>query len=153
MSATLKKSSAKTRKPIDRPFAPEVLRDARAAAPKYQLVLHEEQGEGYSATVLELPNVFGFGETVEKCVAETRELLVTMIAFMTERGESIPSPAVENKRSEQVNVRLTAMEKLRLEHEASSGGYRGISDFIRERALRQREEPPRSIKRKPKRAS
>jgi predicted RNase H-like HicB family nuclease len=136
MSVTSKKSSAKKAvdQAIDRPFDPAILMRAKEMAPKYRLVIAKED-DGYSAHVLELPNVFGWGSTLARCEKETRELLVTMLAFMWERGEEPPTPAEENKRNEQVNVRLTAMEKMRLEEASRRQGFRGLSDYIRNKAL------------------
>jgi uncharacterized protein (DUF1778 family) len=54
---------------------------------------------------------------------------------MLEQGQSPPPPASEEMRVEQVNVRLTAEEKLALETAAQSKGYKGLSDFVRAAAL------------------
>jgi uncharacterized protein (DUF1778 family) len=54
---------------------------------------------------------------------------------MIESGQTPPAPASENKRTEQINVRLTPEEKLTLEEAARSKGYRGISDFVRSASL------------------
>ncbi len=135
MSDKSKKRSKKADGPVDRPFDPAILRRAQVLAPQYRLIV-EEIPEGFSAIVFELPNVFGFGETLSLCYKETRELLVTMLAFMMEQGDAIPLPASEENRSEQVNIRITPYEKRMLEQEARSGGFRGVSDLVRERAVR-----------------
>lgn len=44
-------------------------------------------------------------------------------------------PATTGRRTEQVNVRLTADEKLLLEASAQRKGYSGLSDFIRAVAI------------------
>ena len=150
MSVKSKKSSPKKKLPIDRPFAPAILAEAELLAPQFSLVLQPEPEGGVGATVLEMPNVYGFGDTVNDCVRETRELLVTMLAYMLETGEAIPSPGAESKRTEQVNVRLTALEKLRLEDESRRAGFRGLSDYIRNRALSAAANRPSP--RKPRRA-
>ena len=100
MFAKLKKSSKKA---IDRPFDPTVLRKARDIANSYQIILHSEDGDYYGRG-LEMPQVMNDGKTPDECVEKTREILTTAIAYMLENGEVPPSPASENKRSEQVNT-------------------------------------------------
>jgi len=130
MSVASKKSS----KAIDRPFAPELLRRAREIADAYQIILHQEGGE-YFGRALELPNVMNDGATPDACVKATRDILATAIAYLLETGQVPPAPAAEKKRTEQINVRLTAEEKLMLEEAARSRGFRGLSDFVRSASL------------------
>ena len=130
MSATSKKSS----KAIDRPFSSEILRKARAIAESYQIVLHQEDGEYYGRAV-ELPNVMNDGSTPDHCVKATRDILTTTIAYLLESGQVPPPPATEKKRTEQINVRVTAEERLMLEEAARSKGFRGLSDFVRSTTL------------------
>lgn len=136
MSATSKKRSARRKpKKIDAPFDPSILAEAEALAGQYRLVIESDpDGGGFAATVLELPNVFGWGQTVDECVTETRELLESTLAVMLEDGVAPPDPSAA-RRSEQVNIRLTPLEKARLEGAARSKGFRGLSDFVRSRAL------------------
>jgi predicted RNase H-like HicB family nuclease len=119
-----------------RPFAPEILRRAEEIARRYQVIVwfDEECGEYYGRGV-ELPSAMGDGATPDACVAHTREAFVALVAYMLEEGQSPPPPAIEGVRTEQVNVRLSAEEKLVLETAAQSQGYRGISDFVRAAAL------------------
>jgi uncharacterized protein (DUF1778 family) len=56
---------------------------------------------------------------------------------MLEDGQVPPAPASEQKRTEQVNVRLTTEERLLLEEAAHNKGFRGISDFVRTTSLAQ----------------
>jgi predicted RNase H-like HicB family nuclease len=111
-----------------------VLAAARDAAAKYQIVVQFEDGEWYGRG-LEMPHVFGDGPTAEACVANTREALTVAAAFLIERGQRVPAPAATGRRSEQVNVRLTAEEKLLLEASAKNKGFSGLSDFIRAAAV------------------
>lgn len=136
MSATSKKRSGKRKpKKVDAPFEKSIIAEAESLAVQYRLVIEQAAEDGgYAATVLEMPNVFGWGETVDGCVAETRELLVTTLAVMLEDGVVPPDPTAA-RRSEQVNVRLTPLEKTRLEGAARSEGFRGLSDYVRSRAL------------------
>jgi len=99
-------------------------------------VLKTGQGTGeYYGWSLELPGALGGGETAERAAAEIREAATSVIAYMLEEGEVPPTPATDEKRTEQVNVRLTAEEKLRLEAAAKRDGFRGLSDFVRAAAL------------------
>lgn len=135
MSAKSKNSSGRKKFPIDHPFDPAVLRQAKDLASQYRIIIEEDSEEGYGGTVLEMQTVWGFGKTPNECVKETRELLISALAFMIERGDAVPPPASQNQRTEQVNIRLTAMEKASLEQKAESGGYRGVSDYIRQVTL------------------
>lgn len=56
---------------------------------------------------------------------------------MLEDGEQPPAPASDEKRTAQLNVRLTKGEKFRIEQAARQAGVRGISDFVRYAALYQ----------------
>ena len=131
MSVKLKRSSKKT---VDRPFDPAILRRAREIANSYHIILHHEDGE-YFGRGLEMPHVMNDGKTPDECVEKTRDILTTAVAHMIEKGEVPPSAAGENKRTEQVNIRLTTEEKLLLEEAARGKGFRGISDFVRSTSL------------------
>src|SRR5215207_1577132 len=126
MSAKSKNSSAR----IDRPFDAGILRRAREIADAYQIILQFEDGLYYGRG-LEMPTVMNHGKTPDECVRETKDILTTAVAYMLEKGETPPAPASENKRTEQVNVRLTPEEKLLLEEKARTKGFRGVSDFVR----------------------
>lgn len=75
------------------------------------------------------------GPTIEACARETLRATVAAVATMLERGERPPSPASEGKREAQINIRVTAEEKLALEESARREGFRSVSDFIRNAAL------------------
>lgn len=121
---------------LDRPFNPELRRRALGIASKYGFLIQPHSDVGYLARGLEMPNVFADGQTVEECVREIREALTVATATLLELGQTPPSPAGgQQERREQVNVRLTAEEKLRLEEAARSKGFRGISDFVRTTTL------------------
>jgi predicted RNase H-like HicB family nuclease len=129
--------SAKSKKPsdaIDRPFDPQVLREASEIAQQYQVILSNEDGHWYGRG-FELPHVFGDGASVEECVDDTREAFVGVVAYLIEQGQRPPAPAQAGTRSEQVNVRLTAEEKLLLETAAKRKGFSGLSDFVRTAAM------------------
>jgi predicted RNase H-like HicB family nuclease len=121
---------------LDRPFDRELLRRARQIASRYGFLVQPHPEVGYLARGLEMPNVFADGRTVEECVRGIREALIVATATLLEMDETPPSPAGgQQERREQVNIRLTAEEKLRLEEAARSKGFRGISDFVRTTTL------------------
>ena len=130
MSAKSKKSA----KAIDRPFPAAVMKEARKTAAKYQVILHREDGHWYGRG-LELPHVFGDGKTADRCIADTQEALCGAVACMLEQGRMPPAPARQGTRTQQVNVRLTAEEKITLESTAKRKGFKGLSDFLRAAAL------------------
>ncbi|MEM6459744.1 MAG: DUF1778 domain-containing protein [Planctomycetota bacterium] len=85
----------------------------------------------------ELPGAMGEGETPDACVADVRAAMTLMLVSMFEKGETPPPPASasEQKRTEQINIRLTAEEKIRLEAAAARDGFKSLSDFVRAAAL------------------
>jgi predicted RNase H-like HicB family nuclease len=132
MSVRSKKSSKGSA--IGRPFDPQIMRRARRIAEKYQVILQFEDGEWYGRG-LELPNAFGDGKTPDACVKMTREAFAAVVATMIEDGHKPPLPASDALRDQQVNVRLTTEEKARLEESSQQAGFRGVSDYVRFRAL------------------
>ena len=61
--------------------------------------------------------------------------MVSTVTHMLERGETPPPPASDAGRTEQAKIRLSALEKLRMEEAARAQGFRGIADYLRARAL------------------
>ena len=121
---------------LSRPFAPAIAQRARKIAAGYQIIIRPEDGEYYGRG-LELPGAMNDGRTPDECVRKTRESMESMVAFMLERGETPPPPASgsEASRKVQVNVRMTAEEKLIIQELARQKGFGGISDYIRATAL------------------
>jgi len=131
-SAT-KNAAPRTSKRLDRPFDPIVWAEAERLVSQYQVVLHCEDGRWYGRG-LEFPKVFADGATADVCVAETRKAMQGVVAFLIESGKSPPAPAREGTRHQQVNVRLTAEERLLFESAARRKGFAGLSDFFRSAA-------------------
>ncbi|NOT00380.1 MAG: type II toxin-antitoxin system HicB family antitoxin [Phycisphaerales bacterium] len=122
---------------MDRPFEPRILERARAIVARYRIVLEPNDELGYIGSAVEMPNAYADGKTPEQCVAATREALTAAVATMIEMGKR--PPVDRGQRSMQVNIRLTAHEKLILEDAAARRGFRGISDFLRTAALEKSE--------------
>ena len=119
---------------LNKPFKADVLSKAQKIAEKYEVILSQENGEWYGKG-LEMPYVFGDGKTPDECIENTREALVASIAHLLERGEVVPAPASQGKRTEQVNIRLTVEERAILGASAKANGFRSLADFFRAKAM------------------
>ena len=130
------KTKTKT-KPMDLKgaFKASVLRKAKKMAADYRIVLEKNERLGFIGSSVELPTVFADAKTPDKCYKATQEALMVAVATMIECGQRPPQPASAGRRTEQVNVRLTAEEKLLFSNAATNLGFKGISDFIRNTAL------------------
>ena len=93
-----------------------------------------EDGD-YVGRGVELPMTFGDGPTPDECMKNTREALTVTVAYMLEQNEPPPPPATEAGRSEQISLRVSAEEKLRLETLAAQHGFKGVADYLRARGL------------------
>jgi len=116
-------------------FKASVLRKAKKIAADYRIVLERDERLGFIGSSVELPTVFADAKTLDKCYKATQEALMVAVATMIECGQRPPQPASAGRRTEQVNVRLTAEEKLLFANAAMSLGFKGVSDFIRNTAL------------------
>ncbi len=121
-------------KKLTKAFDNKILATAKKVAEKYKVIVAHEGGEWYGRG-LEIPNVFGDGKTPDECLENTREALIATVAHLLERGEVIPAPASEGKRTEQVNIRLTSEEKAILIASARAKGFHSLADFFRAKAL------------------
>lgn len=111
---------------------------AAKLAEQYTVIMAPEEddsGRFYFGRTLEMFFVMADGKTPEACVEQVMEATTFAIATMLEKGERPPVPASDEKRSLQLNVRLTAAEKFRIEEAARRAGFRGVSDFVRAAAL------------------
>ena len=120
---------------LRRAFKASVLRKAKKIAADYRIVLEKNERLGFIGSSVELPTVFADAKTPNKCYKATRDALMVAVATMIECGQRPPQPASAGRRTEQVNVRLTAEEKLLFANAAMNLGFKGISDFIRNTAL------------------
>lgn len=99
----------------------------------YRLILESNDELGYIGSSVEIPTVMADGRTPDACVKATREALAVALATMLEMGRRPPTGRAT--RNVQVNVRLTAEEKLAMEAAAHRMGFKGVSDFVRTAAL------------------
>lgn len=127
--------TAAERRRLSRPFAPSVLARAREIAQQYRLVIEADDEVGFFGCTVEMPLVMADGRTVQACARNVLDATIASVATLLERDERPPSPAREARRDQQINIRLSAEEKLRLEGLAAREGFRSISDFVRSSAL------------------
>jgi predicted RNase H-like HicB family nuclease len=128
------KSGAKS-KALNKPFKESIVRKAGKIVADYRIILERNERLGFIGNSVELPTVFVDAKTPEQCYMATQEALMVTVATMIECGQRPPQPASAGRRTEQVNVRLTAEEKLLFANAAMNLGFKGISDFIRNTAL------------------
>jgi len=133
-SKNFSKSGAKS-KVINKPFKESIVRKARKIVADYRIILERNERLGFIGSSVELPTVFADAKTPEKCYKAVQDALMVAVATMIECGQRPPQPASAGRRTEQVNVRLTAEEKLLFANAAMNLGFKGISDFIRNTAL------------------
>ncbi|MBA7619081.1 hypothetical protein ES703_26413 [subsurface metagenome] len=120
---------------LDKPFKNSVLRKAKKIVSYYRITIEKNDRLGFIGSSVELPTVFADAKTPEKCYRVAEDALMVAVATMIECGQRPPQPASAGRRTEQVNVRLTAEEKLLFANAAMNLGFKGISDFIRNTAL------------------
>ncbi len=128
----MSRESKNSSKGMDRPFDKAVWDRARRLTREYRIIL-EREFDGFLARSIELPMVMVHGATANQCEKKMRDALCVAAATMFEEGRTPPLGV--NRRAAQVNVRLTAEEKLVLEEAARQEGFKGLSDFIRHVAL------------------
>ncbi|HEV2293000.1 MAG TPA: DUF1778 domain-containing protein [Tepidisphaeraceae bacterium] len=90
--------------------------------------------DGYFGRGLELPGALGGGVTPAACLESTKESMAAVVALMLERGQTPPPAASDETKLVQLNVRISAGEKLLFEEAARQRGQ-GLSDFIRSAAV------------------
>ena len=122
---------------IDRPFDDKVLQKARSIASQYRVVIEPAGRTGFIGWSIEMPGVMADGETPSLCTEAIYSSLELAVATLLEMGRVPPPPSHKRRRNSQINVRVTAEEKLVLEEAAQLRGFQGISDFLRSVALRE----------------
>ena len=129
------KNGAKS-KALNKPFKETIVRKAREIVADYRIILERNERLSFIGSSVEIPTVFADAKTPEKCYRAAEDALMVAVATMIECGQRPPQPASMGLRTEQVNVRLTAEEKLLFANAAMNLGFKGISDFIRSTALK-----------------
>jgi len=109
--------------------------EAKEHASRYRLLIEKTEKGRYIGSAFEMPSVVIGANSEAECLRLTRRALALAVQTMIDRGKQPPAASSDNKRHEQVNVRLTAMEKMRLEEASRRQGFRGLSDYIRNKAL------------------
>lgn len=132
MSGKSRSSRSPDRKRSD--FVKELWAESKRYADSCQIFLQFEDGEWYGRG-LEMPLVFGDGKSPGACIKSTREALEAAALYLLESKQRPPAAATNGHRTEQVNVRLTAEEKVLLEASAKRKGFSGLSDFVRAAAI------------------
>ena len=128
-----KRASSAAKDPA-RPIDPADLKRARDIAKRYSSVLTYDDGS-FAMRCVESPSVVAFGDTPQEAMADYQGCLEIALVYKIEEGEDIPLPTNDDQRTQQVNIRLTAMEKLRLEAVSKQQGFRSLSDFMRAASL------------------
>jgi predicted RNase H-like HicB family nuclease len=115
----------------------EVLAQAEECVRGYSTFMKPHAKSGYVGFALELPAVIARGKTQEECLGALREAQIHAVAMMIARDRKPPVPAKDRKIA-QINVRLSAEEKLAL-MELARKDPAGVSpsDLIR-RVLREK---------------
>ena len=139
MSNKSSESSKRTRTPAraSKPLDAGVLRRAREIVRGYRLVIQPSDRLGYVGHTVEVPTVFADSSTPDGCVKAVIQAQTAYVAMLLEAGEAPPSPVSEARREAQINIRVTAEEKMIFEEGARRGGFRNVSEFIRTSTLAQ----------------
>ncbi len=90
---------------VGRDFADHIA--AAVAAPYTRVVRHDPSDGGYSAYVLELPGVFGGGDTAQEANDSLDEAIRLWVAHELEAGHDIPVPFDPEGFSGRVTLRMT----------------------------------------------
>ena len=81
--------------------------EAAVAAPYTRVIRHDPSYGGYSAYVLELPGVFGGGDTAQEANDSLDEAIRLWVSHELEAGHDIPAPFDPEGFSGRVTLRMT----------------------------------------------
>lgn len=115
----------------NKPMNPVHTRAARRLVADYTIIIEPQDDGAFVGRSVELPGCFGSGPVPGECFDSTRRVVEAAVAAMLESDTRPPAPARQRMRTEQVNIRLTAEEKLILEQSAQAKGFQNLSSFIR----------------------
>jgi len=97
----------------------------------YRIVI-EPSGDGdFIGYSLELPGILGHGTSPHACAESTVKTQTFEVATLLEQGMAPPTPVAPKRRDVQLNLRITAEEKLAFESAANEHGFRNMSEFVR----------------------
>ncbi len=122
-------------KDLKKILTPGVLREAEKLVDGYKIVIEPHKEAGFLGSAVEFPTAFAKGKTREKCLEATKEVLTAAVATMIHLGGTPPAPAAAQRRTTQVNVRLTPTEKDLMTRAAADSGFKGLGDFLRAAAM------------------
>jgi len=122
-------------KDLKKILTPAVLREAEKLVDGYKIVIEPNEKAGFVGSAIEFPTAFAKGETRQKCLKATKEVLTAAVATMIHLGGTPPAPASAQRRTAQVNVRLTPTEKDLMTRAAADRGFKGLGDFLRAAAM------------------
>jgi len=120
---------------LEKAFDETVLANAKEIIDGYHIIVEKDDKLGYIASSVELPTVFADGKKEIECFRAIQEALMGAVATMIACGQKPPQSLSANKRTEQINIRLTAYEKILLTNKAVDLGFKGIADFVRNRVI------------------
>jgi len=123
-------------KDLKKILTPAVLRKAEKLVDGYKIVIEPHKQSGFLGSAVEFPTAFAKGKTREKCLEATKEVLTAAVATMIHLGGTPPAPAATQRRTAQVNVRLTPTEKDLMARAAAESGFKGLGDFLRAAAIK-----------------
>ncbi len=97
----------------------------------YRFIVELDETYGFVGRMIEMPGVVAEGKSADECIEKLRTQALDEVARIVREGQR---PPVAGRRSEQVNIRLTPLEKMLVEDAAYQQGCT-LSDFLRGVAL------------------
>jgi hypothetical protein len=113
---------------------PKILRQARAIAKHYRIILKGRLGE-YEGRGVEIPHLRGHGHTVKECFKNTRDALAAVVVEYLQKKQIPPVSWSQAERTKRVRVYVTSEERALLETKARQCGAAGVEEYIRAVAL------------------
>ena len=117
---------------LESAFGADTLVIAREIVAGYHITTERSDRPGFIGSSIELPTVFAEASTPSECYNAAEEALTGAVATMIECGQKPPQSSL---RTEQASIRLTPYEKAWLSQRATDLGFKGVSDFIRNRII------------------
>jgi predicted RNase H-like HicB family nuclease len=128
-------TSEKSKSSLKRPFPQGIEDEATDLVKQYQYRTWQDDEGHWWAEALEYPNAMGDGKTPDSAIKMARKSALLSVATLMEAGEMPPRPMGDAKRTEQINVRVTPLEKELLRTKARQLGFTGLGDLLRAKAI------------------